>query len=89
MPKNWKTISVTFEINAQKHRDGQFTVPKSVCELLELEYLDDIYLVVQNTKGKTLLVGVFPLRSGTEIYGPVVKDAIKSGQLIRVTASRP
>ena len=89
MAKNWKIISITFEINAQKHRNGQFTVPRKVCDLLNLKPHNHIHLDVMDTNERELISDVFQLRSGTEIYGPELRKIIKSGQRIIVTASKP
>ena len=80
---------MTFEINPQKHNDGQFTIPKQVCDLLKLKPLDEIDLLVRDHNGKRLLIGTFKLKSGTEIYGETVREVIKAGTLLRISASKP
>lgn len=80
-------ISVTFEINAQHHRDGQFSVPKKVCDILGLGNGDDIKLIVATAAGR--VEANAKLKSGMEIYDPVFKQYVKSGDLITVTAGRP
>jgi hypothetical protein len=79
-------LSITFEAQAQRHCDGQFSVPTAICEQLHLGSGDDIRLVIASGLG-TLEV-VKPLSSGLEIYGPDVAAYVKAGDTIRVTAAR-
>ncbi|MFC2063711.1 hypothetical protein ACFLXB_01265 [Chloroflexota bacterium] len=81
-------LSVTFEINAQSHKDGQFTVPNDVCIILGLDNEDMIRLVVETPGGTHLFSGEKKLSSGHEIYGPEINNFVKAGQRIRVHASR-
>jgi len=85
----YKIISIVFDIDAQKHREGQFTVPIEVCEKLGLKPKDDIHLIIETPSGMFLYNGVQKLRSGTEIYGDKIRSCVSVGQRIRVTASRP
>jgi bifunctional DNA-binding transcriptional regulator/antitoxin component of YhaV-PrlF toxin-antitoxin module len=80
--------SISFEINAQKHRDGQFSVPSKGCQTLGLENGDNIKLVIQSSDGAVLWSGIKKLSSGKEIYGPEIKDVVKAGQHLKITASR-
>ncbi len=83
-----QVISVTFEINAQSHKDGVFSIPAEVCKILgDLKNDDQVNLVVQSTSGDQLFAGKKALASGKEIYGADLKDLIKAGQRIRVTVS--
>lgn len=79
-------ISVTFEINAQRHTDGQFTVPKNVCDLMGLKGGDKVSLVIISPQGSDVFES--KLSSGTEIYGPDIAEIVKAGDLIQVTVSR-
>jgi len=83
----WRAISVTFETTAQRHSDGQFSVPKRVCSLLELDSEDDIALVLESDSGA--LCTTKKLASGLEIYGKDIAAIVKAGEAIRVTAMRP
>lgn len=80
--------SVTYEIDAQNHRPGQFTVPMAVCDILGLEPGDAITLVIRTPKKLEFEV-TKPLASGTEIYGPDIAEHVEAGARLRVTASRP
>jgi len=87
---NHQIISVTFEVDAQSHADGRFSVPTEVCEILGgLKNGDLVNLVIQSKSGAQLYAGEKTLASGREIYGADLKDHIKAGQRIRVTASKP
>lgn len=82
-----KIVSITFEIDAQSHRDGQFTIPAKVCELLELKPEDDIVLFIETSSAT--FATIQKLSSGTEIYGPEVSRYVKAGERIRVMAAHP
>lgn len=87
---NHKILSVTFEINAQLHDDGQFSVPAEVCRILDTQKNGGLlHLVIHSTSGEHLFTGEKALASGREIYGTELKDHIKKGQRIKVTASIP
>ncbi len=79
--------SVTFEVDAQKHRDGQFTIHKEVREILGLKSKSLVSLIIETPYGK--YEGVKTLKSGPEIYGRDLPQYVKAGQRIKVTASRP
>lgn len=85
---SYKILSVTFEIDAQSHTDGQFSVPAEVCKILGgLKNSDPVNLVINSTSGALLYSGEKTLASGREIYGAELKDCVKAGQRIRVTVS--
>ena len=85
---NHQVISVAFDVDAQSHSDGQFSVPAEVCEILGgLKNGDLVNLVIQSTSDEQLYAGKKSLASGREIYGADLKDHIKAGQRIRVTVS--
>lgn len=79
--------SVTYEIDAQSHRGGQFTVPKAVCDILGLQAGDQVALVIKTPK--VTFEATKPLSSGTEIYGPEIAEYVEAGTRLRITASRP
>ena len=79
-------ISVTFEVDAQNHKDGQFSVPKAVCSILGLDAGEDITVIIESSASKPKIAT--KLASGTEIYGSEIAQYVKAGQRIRVTASR-
>ena len=78
-----KVISITFEVDAQNHKDGQFTVPKEICDLLEIRGGDKIFVEIKNQRIPT------ELKSGTEVYGTEFSSLIKAGERIRVTLNLP
>jgi len=80
-------ISITFEIDAQNHKDGHFSVPRGVCNLLGLQAGDDIALFIKSSS-RTLEI-TKKLSSGTEIYGSDIAECVKAGERITVTASCP
>jgi len=87
---NHKVISVTFDVDAQSHTDGHFSVPAEVCEILGgLKNGDQVNLEIQSISGAQLYLGKKSLASGREIYGADLKDHIKAGQRIRVIVSIP
>lgn len=84
-----QVLSVTFEVNAQSHSNGQFSIPAEVCRILGcLRSGDTIRLMIQTQSGVLLFDGPKQLASGAEIYGPDMAERIRAGQRIRVTASR-
>ena len=86
---NHQIISVTYEIDAQSHTDGRFSVPTEVCEILGgLKNGDPVNLVIQSTSGELLYSGEKTLASGREIYGADLKEHVKAGQRIRVSVSK-
>jgi bifunctional DNA-binding transcriptional regulator/antitoxin component of YhaV-PrlF toxin-antitoxin module len=87
----YEILAVTFEIDAQKTRDGQFTVPKPVRDILGLNFEKEVHLVIENSTGQRR-TRVKQLKSGPEIYdteaNPDLREFVKAGQRIKVTASR-
>jgi hypothetical protein len=85
-----RIVGVTFETKAQEWRDGQFSVPKEVTNILKLQDGDDIALVVRRLEPLELLyIGTKALKSGKEIYGAVDLGCLKRGERILVEASVP
>lgn len=80
-----KIISVTYEIDAQNHKDGQFSVPKKICEFLELNSEDNVALEIISSKGA--LSTQSKLASGYEIYGQNISNHVSAGEKITVTVS--
>lgn len=78
---NHKVLSVTFETNAQSHKDGQFTVPREVCDLMGIGNGDMIMVEIKGHKISAKLA------SGTEVYGPEFRELIKAGERIVVAIS--
>jgi bifunctional DNA-binding transcriptional regulator/antitoxin component of YhaV-PrlF toxin-antitoxin module len=79
--------AVIFEIDAQGHRDGQFSVPKAVCEILGLAAGDEVALVIRTPK--VTFEVTKRLSSGTEVYGQDIAAYVRAGDRLRVTASPP
>lgn len=82
-----KITTVTFEIDAQHHKDGQFSIPKKVCDLLEIQNGGKIALIIKSSSGTKEFIK--KLSSGTEIYGADISQCVKAGEKITVTASNP
>jgi hypothetical protein len=82
----YEIISVTFDVDAQGHRDNHFTVPKKVCDFLKLEPKAAVTLIIE-IPSKTYPPITTKLKSGTEIYGKEIQG-IERNQRIRVTISR-
>jgi bifunctional DNA-binding transcriptional regulator/antitoxin component of YhaV-PrlF toxin-antitoxin module len=80
--------AVTFESEAQSHKDGQFSIPKEVCDILGLESGDQIYLDIRTSSGERF-TGQKQLKSGLEIYGTDIAQYVKALQPITVTAAKP
>jgi len=83
------TLSITFSIQAQQWRDGQFTIPIEYCKLLGVDAGDKVALSVRawNTP-QPLYTGTEELKSGNEVYSDKLRDAVKAGlQLIVEVAS--
>ena len=74
-----KVISITFEVDAQSHKDGQFTVPKEICDLLAIGNGSNVIVEINDKKIPT------ELKSGTEIYGSDFNTLVKAGEKIKVT----
>jgi len=75
-------ISITFETISQEHKDGQFTIPKEIRDVMGLEFGDDVILEIKGQKIKS------KLRSGPEIYGEEIKKLVKAGETFVVTIYR-
>jgi len=82
-------ISVTFEKRAMEYKDGHFSVPTKVCELLGFDYDDDTHIVISHPRGTILFAGNRQMKSGYEFYGKDFAQIIKGGDRIRVTISKP
>jgi len=82
-------LAVTYEIDAMTHKDGYFSIPKKVSDLLGLKSNDYVHLIITHPSGGHLFSGKWQMKSGNEIYGPEIAARIKSGQRIRVSVSRP
>jgi hypothetical protein len=80
---SFNALSVEFEIDAQKWREGQFSIPKAICDLLEIGHESDA-LVEITTRMGTKCYRV-TIKSGYEVYK--LPDILK-GELIRVRVSR-
>ena len=87
MPAN--IISITFEKESMKHKDGHFSIPASVCGLLGLSHDDEIHMIITHPHGGFLFAGNWQMKSGYEIYGKEFAGRIKAGEKIRVTVSKP
>lgn len=62
-----RVFTVRYEIKAQHWRDGQFSVPKKVVDILALQQGDDVILEVISCNGSKNLIT--KMKSGSEIYG--------------------
>ncbi len=77
-------FSVEYEIGAQNWRDGQFSLPRKIAEILELKSSDKALIEVTSHKGtKSFVVNI---KSGLEVYG--LKNHVDSGEFIRVKISK-
>jgi bifunctional DNA-binding transcriptional regulator/antitoxin component of YhaV-PrlF toxin-antitoxin module len=87
----YEILAVTFEVDAQ-NRDGQFTIPKEVRDILGLKEEDEVHLVFEISP-REQKTRIKQLKSGPEIYdteeNPDLREFVKAGQRIKVTASRP
>jgi len=86
-PMSATICSVTFEIDAQGHAEGRFSVPMGVCRILQLRPGDRIGLAIETPRGAFKVTKA--LSSGTEIYGAGIAKRVRPGDRLRVTASRP
>jgi hypothetical protein len=88
----YKILAVTFEVDAQKNRDGQFTIPNEIRNILGLKYEDNVHLVFEVSPGEQE-TRIKQSKSGPEIYdieaNPDLRRFVKAGQRIKVTVSRP
>ncbi len=76
-----KVLSAEFEIEAQSWRDGQFSIPTEIIDLMGVSKADDLILEITSSKGTRIIRG--KIKSGNEIYGNLF-DHISSGELLRV-----
>jgi bifunctional DNA-binding transcriptional regulator/antitoxin component of YhaV-PrlF toxin-antitoxin module len=82
------TLAITFTIQAQEWRDGQFTIPIEYCRLLEVDSGDKVLLFIRAFNGHTpLYTGTEELKSGNEVYSDKLRDAVSAGQQIIVEVS--
>ena len=79
---NATVLSVTFETDEQEHKDGQFSVPQKVCDILNLKNGDSVDLEIKGHHIKT------KLSSGNEVYGQEIVNLVKAKERIRVLISR-
>jgi hypothetical protein len=86
-----QVLAVTFEVDAQNARDGQFSMPKVVCDILKLKEEDRVRPIFDTPSGEQVSRDK-QLKSGLEIYDtkndPDLREFIKAGERITVTASR-
>lgn len=80
-----KTIEITFVVTAQRHDDGQFSLPKPLARELGLGSGDPIRLTVSSTHGTW--TGASNLRSGLEIYGPELRNVVRRGERVRASVA--
>ena len=78
-----RVLSVTLELDGQKHKDGRFTVPKEICKLMKIDNGDKVIVEIKGEKNLTILA------SGTEVYGSDFTPLIRAGERIKVTISLP
>jgi hypothetical protein len=62
-----KILAVAFEVDAQKNRDVQLSIPKEICDIHGLREEDDVHLVFEVSSGKQE-TRIKQLKSGAEIY---------------------
>jgi bifunctional DNA-binding transcriptional regulator/antitoxin component of YhaV-PrlF toxin-antitoxin module len=83
-----QTLSITFTIQAQEWRDGQFTIPIEYCRLLEVDQGDKVLLFIRLWNGHhPVFTGTEELKSGNEVYSDKLRDAISAGDQIIVEVS--
>lgn len=80
-------LSVTFRIEAQSWRDGQFTIPVEVCSILGVEGGGSVHLVVSAPMKHIIYTGVEELKSGNEVYSDGLRDAVTAGDQLVVEVS--
>ena len=79
-----RVFSVKYEINAQNWRDGQFSIPVDVANILALQDEDQLSLEVCSHKGvKTFIT---TMKSGKEIYG--LSEHVDAGELVVVSVTK-
>jgi bifunctional DNA-binding transcriptional regulator/antitoxin component of YhaV-PrlF toxin-antitoxin module len=83
-----QTLSITFTIQAQEWRDGQFTIPIEYCRLLEVNQGDSVLLFIRLWNGhQHVFTGTEELKSGNEVYSDKLRDAVKAGDQLIVEVS--
>lgn len=83
-----KTLAVTFTIEAQSWRDGQFSIPVEYCRLLGVDQGDSVLLFIRAWDGHTpLYTGTEELKSGNEVYSDALRDAVSAGQRLIIEVS--
>jgi|SRR5690606_962130 len=84
--KSWENLamanifSVEYEINAQNWRDGQFSIPKKVADILSLQPGSNVIVEITSSKGTKSFI--MTIKSGLELYG--LSDHVESQELVRV-----
>lgn len=79
-------LSIQFEADAQNHTNGQITIPKGVCDLLDLASGDLICLRISSHAGTRDFQ--LPLSSGTEVYGDELRQHVNAGEKLIIIASK-
>jgi hypothetical protein len=82
-----RVLSVTFEVDAQKHSAGWFNVPKSVNRLLGIQEDQPVDIEIWSPTGSWH--GRRELKSGGEVYGADLQQIVEKGARIRVTVWAP
>ena len=83
-----QTLSITFTIQAQEWRDGQFTIPIEYCRILGVGQDDKVLLFVRKWNGHDhIFTGTEELKSGNEVYSKKLRDAVKAGEQLIVEVS--
>ena len=83
-----QTLSITFTIQAQEWRDGQFTIPIEHCRILGVDQGDKVLLFVRKWNGHDhIYTGTEELKSGNEVYSEKLRDAIEAGTQLIVEVS--
>ena len=77
-------FAVEYEINAQNWRDGQFSIPARIAEILGLSPNDKALIEVTSQKGTKHFI--ITVKSGLEVYG--LGDHVVAGELVRVRVTR-
>jgi hypothetical protein len=79
---NEKILSVTFEVVAQRYKNGRFSVPQSVCEILNIRSGDNIIVEINNNRFD------LKLTSGREVDSSELSQVVKAREKIQVKISR-
>lgn len=85
MKDETRIISVTFEGNAQRYKDGRFTIPKPVRDILQLEGRA-FQLELLDASSEPVYKGTHQMKSGPEVYD--LSEHVKRGEPIRVRVTR-